>query len=69
MILEKINSEMAAENSELNKKIMDLETKIELVKKEQNGGKNGNLLNTQEKEQLKLQINDLITKIDLHLRS
>lgn len=69
MILEKINSEMAAENSELNKKIMDLETKIELVKKDQNGGKNGNLLNTQEKEQLKLQINDLITKIDLHLRS
>lgn len=68
-ILEKINAEMAAENSELNKKIMELETKIEIVKKEQNGGKNGNLLNTKEKEQLKIQITDLINKIDFHLRS
>lgn len=68
--LELLNKQLAAENSGLNKKIAELEAKLEGVIKENNSLRsNGNSLNLKDKESLKLQINELINKIDFHLRS
>ncbi|MGE5680318.1 MAG: hypothetical protein ACM34K_05500 [Bacillota bacterium] len=68
--IELLTKQLAAENSGLNKKIAELEAKLEGVIKENNSLRsNGNSLNLKDKESLKLQINELINKIDFHLRS
>ncbi|MDP4175824.1 MAG: hypothetical protein Q8933_17740 [Bacteroidota bacterium] len=68
--LELLNAQLSAENTGLNKKIAELEARLEGVIKENNSLRsNGNSLNLKDKESLKLQINELINKIDFHLRS
>lgn len=68
--LELLNAQLSAENTGLNKKIAELEARLESVIKENNSLRsNGNSLNLKDKESLKLQINELINKIDFHLRS
>lgn len=69
--LELLNKQLSAENSGLNKRIAELEAKLESVIKENNSlrSNNGSSLTLKDKESLKLQINDLINKIDFHLRS
>ncbi len=57
------------ENENLKKKITEIESKVsKSLFHEENFFGNGNL-NLEEKEALKNKINDLIAKIDYHLRS
>ncbi|MGE5399109.1 MAG: hypothetical protein ACM3S2_01825 [Ignavibacteriales bacterium] len=67
--LERTNREFVFENSSLKSKVVELETRIEELKKENSNLRNGSSLNLKERENLKAQINELISKIDFHLRS
>ena len=68
--LEKANKHLLNENSSLKIKILELESKIEsLLKEKETLIKGNNLFNNKEKEDLKLQIDGLINKINNHIRS
>ena len=56
------------DNSFLQKKIIELEQDI-LLSKQDEEGNIFNTLNTKEKENLKLKLQDIISKIDFHLSS
>ncbi|MEI7812630.1 MAG: hypothetical protein WCJ01_09425 [Ignavibacteria bacterium] len=67
---ELVNKQLLSENSVLNKKLIELEEKIDsLTKVNNNLQGNEKSLITKDKDSLKLQINELISKIDVHLRS
>ncbi|MGE5363191.1 MAG: hypothetical protein ACM3SM_03590 [Bacteroidota bacterium] len=67
--LERINSELSSTNSELNLKIIELDDKIDALRKEKEFLSKSSMYSNKERENLKLQINDLISRIDHHLRS
>lgn len=67
--LERTNREFVFENSGLKSKVLELESKLEDLKRENNNLRNGGTLNRKDREDLKAQINELISKIDFHLRS
>jgi chromosome segregation ATPase len=67
--LERTNREFVFENSGLKSKVIELESKLEDLKRENNNLRNGGALNRKDREDLKAQINELISKIDFHLRS
>lgn len=67
--LENSNRELSLVNAELNSKLLELEGKLESLLKDNDSLRKGNSLNLKERESLKMQINDLISKIDYHLRS
>ncbi|MGE5497525.1 MAG: hypothetical protein ACM3Q2_05630 [Syntrophothermus sp.] len=68
--LELLNRQLSNENAVLNRKVAELESKLEVVVKENNSLRSdGSSLNLKDKENLKLQIGELINKIDFHLRS
>lgn len=68
--LELLNRQLSNENAVLNRKVAELESKLELVVKENNSLRSdGSSLNMKDKENLKLQIGEMISKIDFHLRS
>ncbi|MGE5431522.1 MAG: hypothetical protein ACM3QX_10630 [Syntrophomonadaceae bacterium] len=67
--LERTNREFVFENSGLKSKVIELESKLEDLKRENNNLRNGGTLNRKDREDLKAQINELISKIDFHLRS
>ena len=66
--LEIQNAKLRQENSLLQKKIIELEQEI-LLTKEDDEGNILNTLNSKEKENLKLKLQDIISKIDFHLSS
>ncbi len=66
--LEIQNAKLRQDNSFLQKKIVELEQEI-LLSKEDEEGNIFNTLNTKEKENLKLKLQDIISKIDFHLSS
>lgn len=66
--LEIQNAKLRQDNSFLQKKIVELEQEI-LLSKEDVEGNIFNTLNTKEKENLKLKLQDIISKIDFHLSS
>ena len=59
---------IAVMNSILQKKIIELEQEI-LLAKQDDDGNIFNTLNSKEKENLKLKLQDIISKIDFHLSS
>lgn len=61
-------TKLRQENSFLQKRIIELEQEILLSKQDEQGNV-FNTLNTKEKENLKLKIQDIISKIDYHLSS
>ena len=61
-------AKLRQDNSSLQKKIIELEQEILLSKQDDNGNI-FNTLNTKEKENLKLKLQDIISKIDFHLSS
>jgi predicted nuclease with TOPRIM domain len=66
--LEIQTAKLRQDNSFLQKKIIELEQEILLTKQ----GEEGNIFNTlnsKEKENLKLKLQDIISKIDYHLSS
>ncbi|MCU7495087.1 MAG: hypothetical protein HF314_04050 [Ignavibacteria bacterium] len=67
--LERTNREFVFENSGLKSKVIELETALEDLKRENINLRNGGTLNGKDREDLKAQINELISKIDFHLRS
>lgn len=66
--LEIQNAKLRQDNSFLQKKIVELEQEISLSKEDEEGNI-FNTLNTKEKENLKLKLQDIISKIDFHLSS
>ena len=66
--LEIQNAKLRQDNSFLQKKIIELEQEISLSKEDEEGNI-FNTLNTKEKENLKLKLQDIISKIDFHLSS
>lgn len=68
--LEKANKHLINENSNLKIKVLELERRLESLLKERESLLNEhNLLNVKEKENLKVQIDGLINRINHHLRS
>lgn len=61
-------AKLRQDNSFLQKKIIELEQEILLSKNDEEGNI-FNTLNTKEKENLKLKLQDIISKIDFHLSS
>jgi predicted nuclease with TOPRIM domain len=61
-------AKLRQENSFLQKKIIELEQEI-LLSKQDDDGNVFNSLNSKEKENLKLKLQDIISKIDYHLSS
>lgn len=61
-------AKLRQDNSVLQKKIIELEQVI-LLSKQDEEGNIFNTLNTKEKENLKLKLQDIISKIDFHLSS
>jgi len=61
-------AKLRQDNSFLQKKILELEQEI-LLSKQDEEGNIFNTLNTKEKENLKLKLQDIISKIDFHLSS
>ena len=61
-------AKLRQENSILQKKIVELEQEILLTKQNEEGNI-FNTLNSKEKENLKLKLQDIISKIDFHLSS
>ena len=61
-------AKLRQDNSFLQKKIIELEQEI-LLSKQDEEGNIFNTLNTKEKENLKLKLQDIISKIDYHLSS
>jgi len=61
-------AKLRQDNSFLQKKIVELEQEISLSKEDEEGNI-FNTLNTKEKENLKLKLQDIISKIDFHLSS
>ena len=61
-------AKLRQDNSFLQKKIIELEQEI-LLSKQDEEGNIFNTLNTKEKENLKLKLQDIISKIDFHLSS
>jgi len=67
--LEGANKVLILENSTLKVKILELETKIESLRNEIEGLRKGNSNSDKERQDLKAQIDEIINKIDNHLRS
>ena len=61
-------AKLRQDNSFLQKKIIELEQDI-LLSKQDEEGNIFNTLNSKEKENLKLKLQDIISKIDFHLSS
>jgi len=61
-------AKLRQDNSFLQKKIIELEQEI-LLSKQYEEGNIFNTLNSKEKENLKLKLQDIISKIDYHLSS
>lgn len=61
-------AKLRQDNSLLQKKVIELEQEI-LLSKQDEEGNIFNTLNTKEKENLKLKLQDIISKIDFHLSS
>jgi septal ring factor EnvC (AmiA/AmiB activator) len=61
-------AKLRQDNSFLQKKIIEFEQEI-LLSKQDEEGNIFNTLNTKEKENLKLKLQDIISKIDFHLSS
>jgi predicted nuclease with TOPRIM domain len=61
-------AKLRQDNSFLQKKIIELEQEL-LLSKQDEEGNIFNTLNTKEKENLKLKLQDIISKIDFHLSS
>jgi len=61
-------AKLRQDNSFLQKKIIELEQEI-LLSKQDEEGNIFNTFNTKEKENLKLKLQDIISKIDFHLSS
>lgn len=61
-------AKLRQDNLVLQKKIIELEQEI-LLSKQDEEGNIFNTLNTKEKENLKLKLQDIISKIDFHLSS
>jgi predicted nuclease with TOPRIM domain len=61
-------AKLRQDNSFLQKKIIEMEQEI-LLSKQDEEGNIFNTLNTKEKENLKLKLQDIISKIDYHLSS
>jgi len=61
-------AKLRQDNSFLQKKILEFEQEI-LLSKQDGEGNIFNTLNTKEKENLKLKLQDIISKIDFHLSS
>ena len=61
-------AKLRQDNSSLQKKVIELEQEI-LLSKQDEEGNIFNTLNTKEKENLKLKLQDIISKIDFHLSS
>jgi hypothetical protein len=61
-------TKLRQDNSFLQKKIIEFEQEI-LLSKQDDEGNIFNTLNTKEKENLKLKLQDIISKIDFHLSS
>lgn len=61
-------AKLRQDNSILQKKIIELEHEI-LLSKQDEEGNIFNTLNSKEKENLKLKLQDIISKIDFHLSS
>jgi predicted nuclease with TOPRIM domain len=61
-------TKLRQDNSFLQKKIIELEQEI-MISKQDEDGNIFNTLNTKEKENLKLKLQDIISKIDFHLSS
>jgi predicted nuclease with TOPRIM domain len=66
--LEIQTAKLRQDNSILQKKIIELEQEILLTKQDEEGNI-FNTLNSKEKENLKLKLQDIISKIDYHLSS
>jgi len=66
--LEILTAKLRQDNSFLQKKIIELEQEI-LLTKQDDEGNIFNTLNSKEKENLKLKLQDIISKIDYHLSS
>lgn len=67
--MEKSNREVSQINAELNAKVGDLELKIEALKKEKEFLSRTGVQNVKDRENLKIQINELVGRIDRHLSS
>ncbi|MEO8231091.1 MAG: hypothetical protein ABI638_02335, partial [Ignavibacteriota bacterium] len=61
-------TKLRQDNSILQKKMIELEQEI-LLSKQDEEGNIFNTLNSKEKENLKLKLQDIISKIDFHLSS
>ena len=61
-------AKLRQDNSFIQKKIIELEQEILLTKQDEEGNI-FNTLNSKEKENLKLKLQDIISKIDFHLSS
>ncbi len=61
-------AKLRQDNSFIQKKIIELEQEILLTKQDEEGNI-FNTLNSKEKENLKLKLQDIISKIDYHLSS
>jgi len=61
-------AKLRQDNSFLQKKIIELEQEVLLSKQDEEGNV-FNTLNSKEKENLKLKLQDIISKIDYHLSS
>lgn len=63
------NRELLKENSSLQTRIKELEEKGSYLVNELDELKRGGITNLKERESLKLKLNELVNKIDFHLRS
>jgi predicted nuclease with TOPRIM domain len=63
------NKELLYDNSTLSAHINELEEQLKSLDKENDILSNSNSLNLKEREELKQKINELVNKIDYHLRS
>lgn len=63
------NKELLKENSALQSRIKELEDKQSVLVNEVEDLKRGGITNLKERESLKLKLNELVNKIDFHLRS
>ena len=63
------NKELLYDNSRLSIHINELEEQLNSLNKENEILVNSNSLNFKEREELKQKINELVSKIDFHLRS
>lgn len=63
------NRELAKENTILQARVKELEEKESVLVNEVEELKRGGIINLKERESLKLKLNELVNKIDFHLRS